>query len=88
MRCSDICRNAKAERSAGTLLRLTWDCYDAAGFSPVEVHPDYATALKRGSVQDRMLTELCDPIERMEDLDWGKADRLIRSELTPLELAS
>ncbi len=35
-----------------------------------------------------MLTELCDPIERLEDLDWGKADRLIRSELTPLELAS
>ena len=48
----------------------------------------YATALERGQVQDLMLTELCNRIERMEDLDWGKADRLIRSELTPLELVS
>ena len=46
----------------------------------------YATALKRGQVQDRMLSELCDPIERVEDLDWSKAEKLIRSELTPLEL--
>jgi kynurenine 3-monooxygenase len=48
----------------------------------------YAVALKRGQIQDRMLTDLCEPIERMEDLDWSKADRLIRSELTPLDLAS
>ena len=48
----------------------------------------YAIALKRGQVQDRMLTELCEPIKRVEDLDWNKADRLIHSELTPLELAS
>jgi kynurenine 3-monooxygenase len=48
----------------------------------------YATALQRGQVQDRMLTELCDSIERIEDVDWSKADALIRSELTPLEPAS
>lgn len=48
----------------------------------------YATALERGRVQDRMLTELCDGVERVEDLDWNKADRLITSQLTPLELAS
>jgi kynurenine 3-monooxygenase len=48
----------------------------------------YSTALRRGQVQDRMLAELCDPIERVEDLDWSRADRLIRSELTPLELVS
>jgi kynurenine 3-monooxygenase len=48
----------------------------------------YATALKRGQVQDRMLAELCDPIDRVEDLDWNKADQLIRSQLTPLELVS
>jgi len=48
----------------------------------------YATALRRGQVQDRMLAELCDPIERVEELDWSKADRLIRRELTPLELLS
>ena len=48
----------------------------------------YATALKRGQVQDLMLTELCDGIDHIEDLDWKKADRLIRSELPPVELVS
>ncbi|MFZ0860845.1 MAG: NAD(P)/FAD-dependent oxidoreductase [Candidatus Sulfotelmatobacter sp.] len=48
----------------------------------------YATALRRGQVQDLMLTELCDRIDHIEDLDWSKADRLIRRELAPLELVS
>jgi kynurenine 3-monooxygenase len=48
----------------------------------------YATAFDRGQSQDRMLSELCDSIERVEDLDWNKADKLIRSGLTPLEPAS
>jgi len=48
----------------------------------------YSIALKRGQVQERLLTELCDGIERVEDLDWSKADQLIRRELTPLELGS
>jgi kynurenine 3-monooxygenase len=48
----------------------------------------YATALKRGVVQDRLLTELCDGVDRLDDLDWGKADQLVHSELTPLELTS
>ena len=46
----------------------------------------YSTALKRGQLQDGMLTELCNHIERIEDLDWDKADRLVHRELTPLEL--
>ena len=33
-----------------------------------------------------MLAELCESIDRVEDLDWDKADRLIHRELTPLEL--
>lgn len=45
----------------------------------------YAVALARGAVQDRMLAELCESINRVEDLDWGKADRLIH-DLVPLEL--
>ncbi|HTW60029.1 MAG TPA: NAD(P)/FAD-dependent oxidoreductase [Terriglobales bacterium] len=48
----------------------------------------YATALERGRIQDRILTELCDGIECVEDLDWNKAERMIRNELTPLELAA
>ena len=46
----------------------------------------YATAMRRGQTQDRMLTELCQGINRVEDLDWVKADRLIRNQLTPLEM--
>jgi kynurenine 3-monooxygenase len=48
----------------------------------------YAIALERGQVQDHMLTLLCDGIDRVEDIDWSNADRLIRSKLTPLELPS
>jgi hypothetical protein len=33
-----------------------------------------------------MLTELCEHIDRMEDLDWNKAERLVHRELSPLEL--
>jgi len=46
----------------------------------------YSVALARGVVQDRMLADLCDSITRLEDLDWDKADRLIRRDLTLLEL--
>jgi len=46
----------------------------------------YAVALARGVVQDRMLAELCESVDRVEDLDWEKADRLIRRDLTPLEI--
>jgi len=47
----------------------------------------YSTALKRGQVQDRILTELCNGIERIEDLDRNRAETLIRELLTPLELS-
>ena len=46
----------------------------------------YSVALARGTVQDRILIELCDSINRVEDLDWNKADQLIRRDLTPLEI--
>ncbi len=47
----------------------------------------YSVALARGVVQDRMLAELCESIDRAEDLDWEQADRLIHRDLTPLELS-
>jgi hypothetical protein len=34
-----------------------------------------------------MLSELCGNIQRVEDLDWNRADSLINSALTPLELS-
>ena len=46
----------------------------------------YSVALARGVVQDRMLSELCDGVERVEDLNWIKADQLIQRDLTPLEI--
>lgn len=45
----------------------------------------YSVALTRGTLQDRILAELCDPISRIEDLDWQRADQLICGQLTPLE---
>ena len=48
----------------------------------------YSVALARGTIQDRMLAELCESINRVEDLDWDKADRLIHRDLTPLEFAA
>ncbi|HWW16387.1 MAG TPA: NAD(P)/FAD-dependent oxidoreductase [Candidatus Dormibacteraeota bacterium] len=46
----------------------------------------YSVALARGALQDRMLAELCESINSVEDLDWEKADRLIRRDLAPLEI--
>ena len=45
----------------------------------------YSVAFSRGKIQDRLLAELCDPISRIEDLDWKKADQLIHRDLIPLE---
>jgi len=47
----------------------------------------YSVALARGAVQDRILAELCESINRVEDLDWDNADRLIHCDLTPLEFS-
>lgn len=44
----------------------------------------YSVAASRGVIQDRMLGELCDSIQRVEDLDWAKAEALVQRELTPL----
>jgi kynurenine 3-monooxygenase len=45
----------------------------------------YSVALSRGKIQDRLLAELCDSIDRIEDLDWKKAQDLIHRDLMPLE---
>lgn len=44
----------------------------------------YSVAALRGRIQDRMLGELCDHIDRIDDLDWQKADVLVHRDLTPL----
>jgi kynurenine 3-monooxygenase len=50
-------------------------------------HVPYSMALQRGKVQDGILSQLCDRIQRVEDLDWNSADALISTQLTPLELS-
>jgi kynurenine 3-monooxygenase len=47
----------------------------------------YGTAKTRGEIQDRLMTELCDGVNSLDDLDWTKADHLIRAQLTALEPA-
>jgi kynurenine 3-monooxygenase len=44
----------------------------------------YSVAAERGRIQDRMLGELCEHIDRIEDLDWQKAETLVHRDLTPL----
>ena len=44
----------------------------------------YSVAAARGAIQDRMLGELCDSVQRVEDIDWHKAETLVDRELTPL----
>jgi kynurenine 3-monooxygenase len=44
----------------------------------------YSVAAQRGRIQDRMLGELCDHIDRIDDLDWQRADVLVHRDLTPL----
>ncbi len=46
----------------------------------------YSVALARGTIQQRILSELSKRVHRIEDLDWDKADRLIHRDLTPLEI--
>jgi kynurenine 3-monooxygenase len=45
----------------------------------------YSVALSRGRIQDAILAELCGSIDRIEDLDWAKAESMIHDQLTPLE---
>jgi kynurenine 3-monooxygenase len=44
----------------------------------------YSIAAQRGAVQDHMLGELCDSVQRLEEIDWTKAEALVRQRLTPL----
>lgn len=46
----------------------------------------YSVAMARGVVQEKLLAELCEGIDRVEDVDWKRAERMIRSELMVLEI--
>lgn len=44
----------------------------------------YSVAASRGAIQDHLLGELCDSVERVDDIDWAKAQALVNRDLTPL----
>jgi kynurenine 3-monooxygenase len=68
-------------------LEEKFPCLFVPKYAMVTFHRiPYATAMKRGLVQEHILAELCASIERIEDLDWSKAERMIRTELPPLEI--
>jgi kynurenine 3-monooxygenase len=46
----------------------------------------YSVAAARGETQEQILGELCDSIRSPDELDWAKAETLVRGKLTTLEL--
>lgn len=44
----------------------------------------YSVAAKRGAIQDTILCELCDSVQRIDDIDWAKAEALVQQKITPL----
>jgi kynurenine 3-monooxygenase len=44
----------------------------------------YSVAARRGAIQDRMLGELCDSVDCVEEIDWRRAEALVDRELSPL----
>jgi kynurenine 3-monooxygenase len=49
-------------------------------YAMVVFHPEipYAHARQRSEIQDKILEELCTGISSLEQINWGKADQLIR----------
>ena len=43
----------------------------------------YRVALETGRIQEGMLAELCQGIERPDQVDWAKAERLVNGTLLP-----
>ncbi len=44
----------------------------------------YSVAEARGKIQDRMLAEICEYINNVDEIDWGRAEALINRDLQPL----
>ena len=47
----------------------------------------YAQAFARGAIQDQLLHELTAGIDRIDDVDLERADRLVRERLSALDAA-
>ena len=60
-------------------LQAKWPERFIPKYSMVTFHRiPYSTAMNRGRMQDRILEELSKGIERAEDVNWSKAEQLVR----------
>ena len=60
-------------------LQAKWPDRFIPKYSMVTFHRiPYSTAMNRGRMQDRILDELSKGIERVEDMNWSKAEQLIK----------
>jgi kynurenine 3-monooxygenase len=46
----------------------------------------YSVARSRGETQDQILSELCESIGSVDEINWAKADALVHGNLIPLEI--
>lgn len=54
-------------------------------YSMVMFHPDipYAEALNRSEMNNRLLSRLCEGVNEPEEIDWSRAELLVKEHLTP-----
>lgn len=63
-------------------LHARWPDQFIPKYSMVTFHRiPYSIALQKGIIQDRILNDLCEGIQGPEQLDWTRAERLIRNHL-------
>lgn len=68
------------KKQVGFALEDRYQAQFIPRYSMVMFHPEipFAEAKRRGEAQDRMLDELCANINSPDEVDWARADQLIR----------
>jgi kynurenine 3-monooxygenase len=67
------------KKQVGFELEKRWPDKFIPRYSMVIFHPEipYAEARRRGDIQDKILEELCENINTVDQLDWKKAEKLL-----------
>lgn len=67
------------KKQIGFALEQRWPEKFIPRYSMVIFHPEipYAEAKRRGDIQDKILEELCANINKPEELDWKRAEKLL-----------
>lgn len=73
-------KNFLLKREVGFELEKRWPDKFIPRYSMVIFRPDipYSEARRRGVVQDLVLSRLCSGVTSLEQIDWQKAERLLR----------